>query len=150
MDFRIIEKGSPLPYDLLLDADPMKEYVDEYCARGTVVGGYEDDRIIGVYVLIKTRPMTLELVNVAIAPDKQGQGLGQKLVADALSRARESGVKILEVGTGNCGIAQLAFYQKAGFRIVGVDLDFFTVHYPEPIFENGIQCRDMIRMQIQF
>ncbi|MFC0472483.1 histidine phosphatase family protein [Halalkalibacter kiskunsagensis] len=29
---------------------------------------------------------------------------------------------------------------------IGVDMDFFIKHYPEEIFENGIQCRDMIRL----
>jgi hypothetical protein len=42
----------------------------------------------------------------------------------------------------------LALYQKCGFRIVGVDLDFFIRHYPEKIYENGIQCRDMIRLSL--
>ena len=150
MTFREMKKGEPLPYDLLLDADPDREIVDEYCARGIVVEGYEGDTLMGVYVLIKTRPMTMELVNIAIAPQAQGKGMGKKLAADAVERARAAGMKVLEVGTGNSSISQIAFYQKIGFRIVGVDLDFFGAHYDEPIYENGLQCRDMIRMSMQF
>ncbi|MNW16937.1 putative N-acetyltransferase YvbK [compost metagenome] len=41
---------------------------------------------------------------------------------------------------------QLYLYQKCGFRIVGVDVDFFVRHYEEAIEENGIPCRDMIRL----
>lgn len=149
MDFYVRKKGEPLPYDLLLDADPDRDIVDEYCERGTVVTGVEDGRCIGVYVLIRTRPMTMELVNIAIAPDFQGKGYGKQLIADAIARARDEGMLMLEVGTGNSSISQIAYYQKAGFRIVGVDLDFFAAHYPEPIYENGLQCRDMIRMQMQ-
>jgi hypothetical protein len=42
----------------------------------------------------------------------------------------------------------MLLYQKCGFRIVGVDFDFFRRTHPEPIYENGIECRDMIRMRI--
>jgi hypothetical protein len=44
-------------------------------------------------------------------------------------------------------INQLALYQNMGFRIAGVDVDFFTRNYPEAIVENGIVCRDMIRLK---
>lgn len=27
-----------------------------------------------------------------------------------------------------------------------IDRDFFTRHYEEPIFENGLECRDMVRL----
>ncbi|QGQ45538.1 GNAT family N-acetyltransferase [Metabacillus sediminilitoris] len=65
---------------------------------------------------------------------------------DAIQIARNKGYKTIEIGTGNSSIGQLAFYQKCGFRIIGVDLDFFIRHYPEEIFENGKHCRDMIRL----
>ncbi|MNO06893.1 putative N-acetyltransferase YvbK [compost metagenome] len=66
----------------------------------------------------------------------------------AIEMARAENVKTIEIGTGNSGMLQLALYQKCGFRIVGVDPDFFVRHYEEPIFENGIPCRDMIRMRL--
>ncbi|MDU6249675.1 MAG: GNAT family N-acetyltransferase, partial [Paeniclostridium sordellii] len=78
----------------------------------------------------------------------QGSGIGKKLVASAIDKARELKVKTLEVGTGNSSISQLAFYQKCGFRIVGVDKDFFKKYYKEKIEENGIECIDMIRLSI--
>ncbi len=48
------------------------------------------------------------------------------------------------VGTGNSGIGGFAFYQKAGFRFKSVIRDFFVINYKEPIFENGLQCRDKV------
>ncbi len=56
------------------------------------------------------------------------------------------GYKTLEVCTGNSSIGQLALYQKCGFRMSGIERDFFIKHYHEPIFENGIQCRDRVRL----
>lgn len=52
----------------------------------------------------------------------------------------------MEIGTGNSSIAPLILCQKCGFRITGIDRDFFIRHYSEEIFENGIQCKDMIRL----
>ena len=55
---------------------------------------------------------------------------------------------MVEVGTGNSSLDALAFYQRAGFRIVGVIPDFFVDNYPEPIVENGIRCIDMVRLRL--
>jgi len=65
---------------------------------------------------------------------------------DAIQVAKTKGYKTIEIGTGNSSLGQLALYQKCGFRIVGVDRDFFVRHYQDEIFENGIQCRDMVRL----
>ncbi|ACV58940.1 GNAT family N-acetyltransferase [Alicyclobacillus acidocaldarius] len=134
------------PIDLLVQADPDVDVVNQYISRGITYVGELDGNVIGCYVLLQTRPMIVELVNVAVAEDKQGQGYGKQLIQHAVQQARSMGYKSIEIGTGNSSIGQLALYQKCGFRIVGVDFDFFTRHYKEPIFENGIQCRDMIRL----
>ncbi len=86
------------------------------------------------------------MVNVAVAEEFHGQGIGKKLVKHAIQTAKDKGYQTIEVGTGNSSIGQLALYQKCGFRISGVDRDFFIRHYEEEIFENGIQCVDMIRL----
>jgi len=56
------------------------------------------------------------------------------------------GYRRMSLGTGNASLDQLAFYQKAGFRIAGVIPDHFVLNYPEVIAENGIVCHDMIRL----
>ena len=134
------------PMELLLLADPSEKIVKEYISRGECYIAEIEQDLVGVYVLLPTRPETVELVNVAVAEELHGKGIGKQLVMDAVKVAKERGYKTIEVGTGNSGLGQLALYQKCGFRIVGVDLDFFTRHYSEDIFENGIQVRDMIRL----
>lgn len=132
--------------DLLLLADPSREIVEEYVHRGECFVAENEGRIIGVYVLLPTRPETVELVNIAVIETEHGKGIGKQLVMNAIEVAKSKGYKTMEVGTGNSSIGQLALYQKCGFRITSIDIDFFIRHYPEEIFENGIQCRDMIRL----
>lgn len=149
IEIRKIKNKNEIPYDLLLLADPSMEVIEEYASRGEVYGGFIDNGIIGAYVLIKTRPATLELVNISICDEYQGKGIGKMLIYDAIDKAKIQKAKTLEVGTGNSSITQLAFYQKCGFRITGVDRDFFKKHYEEKIIENGIECVDMIRMSME-
>ncbi|WJY28303.1 MULTISPECIES: GNAT family N-acetyltransferase [Sporosarcina] len=134
------------PMDLLLLADPSRQIIEDYVSRGSCFIAERDQQPVGVYVLLPTRPETVELVNVAVAEDLHGRGIGKQLVLDAIREAAERGFKTIDVGTGNSSIAQLALYQKCEFRITGVDLDFFLRHYPENIMENGIHSRDMIRL----
>lgn len=146
MDIRKLNKGEKLPMELLLLADPSREIVEEYVNRGECFIIEIKQQTIGVYVLLPTRPETVELVNVAVVEDKQGRGIGKRLVLDAIRVAKTKGYKTIEIGTGNSSVGQLALYQKCGFRIIGVDMDFFVRHYSEKIFENGIQCKDMVRL----
>lgn len=85
-------------------------------------------------------------MNVAVVEGQHSRGIGKQLVLDAIKVAKTKGYKTIEIGTGNSSIGQLALYQKCGFRINGVDMDFFIRNYSERIFENGIQCRDMVRL----
>lgn len=146
---RPLEEGETPPCELLSLADPSPEAVADCLARGRCYVACDGERIVGEYILLPTRPFTAELVNLAVTPALEGRGIGRLLVSDAVRRAKSEGYRTLEVGTGNAGIGQLALYQKCGFTITGVDFDFFTKHYPEPIFENGIPCLHMIRMRME-
>ncbi|MCZ8516266.1 GNAT family N-acetyltransferase [Paenibacillus filicis] len=147
MHIRELQPLEPLPLELLLLADPEAQIVRSYMKRGKCYVMEHHGEVIGTYVLLPTRPHTVELVNLAVRETMQGQGLGRQLIAHALQTSRELGYKTIEVGTGNSSVGQLLLYQKWGFRITGVDRDFFTRHYAEPIVENGIPCVDMIRLQ---
>lgn len=146
MIIRKLESNESLPMELLLLADESQELVEEYIQRGQCFVAEVDQFIIGEYVLLPTRPATVELVNIAVHESWQGQGIGKQLVTHAVQRARNLGYQTIEIGTGNSGFAQLALYQKCGFRMVGIDRDFYVRHYAEEIYENGIQLRDMVRL----
>lgn len=146
---RALQPNEPHPVPLLLLADPEIEVVNSYKDRSLCFVMEREEQIIGVYALLPTRPQTIELVNIAVAAEEQGKGYGRQLALHAIVTAASLGYKMIEVGTGNSSMKQLSLYQKCGFRIVGVDLNFFTRHYAEPIYEDGIQCRDMIRLEME-
>ncbi|WP_028543748.1 GNAT family N-acetyltransferase [Paenibacillus taiwanensis] len=151
MNIRKLNTNELYPMELLLLADPSRAIVEEYVQRGHCYIAEQNTEhnnkdVVGVYVLLPTRPSTVELVNVAVAEEHHGKGIGKCLVRHALETAKSLGYSTVELGTGNSSIGQLALYQKCGFRIVGIDHNFFVRHYPEPIFENEIQCRDMVRL----
>jgi ribosomal protein S18 acetylase RimI-like enzyme len=146
----IEETKEKIPLELLLLADPSEEMINEYIGNAITIAAKEKGGIVGVLVLIKTRPMTMEIINISVLEEYQNKGIGRKLIMAGIEYARREKYKIIEIGTGNPGVVQMLLYQKCGFRIVGVELNYFRKNYKEIIIENGIECRDMIRMRLEF
>ena len=115
----VIERISKeaIPKSLLLLADPSEQQVATYVQRGVTYVAKQEDNVIGVYVILETRPKTMEIMNIAVVEHLQGKGIGKKLLSHAIETAKGYGMSKLEVGTGNSSVSQLAFYQKCGFRI---------------------------------
>jgi ribosomal protein S18 acetylase RimI-like enzyme len=141
-------QGEP-PWELLMLADPSRERIQAYLANGMCYQASLDGEIIGAFVLVAKSLDLVELINIAICERFHGQGLGKELLQAAISIARGKGFQELEVGTGNSSLSQLGLYQKAGFRIVGIDKDFFLRNYDTEIIENGIKCLDMLRLTMR-
>lgn len=128
--------------ELLLLADPSLRHIISYLPGSTVFVGNEDHEAVAAAVL-KLAGDDAELWNIAVAEHRQHCGLGREMLTHVIRRARESGARRLQVGTGNSSFGAMAFYQKNGFRMAEVTRGFFDGYEP-PIVENGISCRDMI------
>jgi N-acetylglutamate synthase-like GNAT family acetyltransferase len=150
MDTIKIRKVSPnqVPMKLLLEADPSESKVREYLSDSHCYLAEISNISLGVYVIRHLNDLYYELMNIAVTPASQNKGIGTKLLNHSIFSAKELGAKRLEVCTGSFGY-QLAFYQRAGFRVCSIDKDFFLIHYDKPIFESGIQLKDMIRLSIE-
>src|SRR5690606_40506888 len=108
-----------------------------------------DGAIVGVCVVQPLRAGVYELMSIAVPPSHQKFGYGTALLRWIIDFFRKSGARQIEVGTGTFGY-QLAFYQRHGFRVTGIDHDFFIRNYPEPIFEDGIQLFGMLRLTLLY
>ncbi|MED2764120.1 GNAT family N-acetyltransferase [Bacillus thuringiensis] len=132
--------------DLLLLADPSPKVVNRYLKKGDCFVLKKGSITVGIMILIPTCSETIEIINIAVSEKEQGKGYGKYLLNFAIEYAKKENYKTIEIGTGNSSLMQLGLYQKCGFRITNVDRDFFLRNYEDAIFENGIQCIDMIRL----
>jgi N-acetylglutamate synthase-like GNAT family acetyltransferase len=136
---------------LFLLADESAEQVQRYMNTGDLyIYSSEDDIVAGIVLAIPVEPGVVELKAVAIEMQQQRQGIGKRMLIAVLVELRDLGCKRVLVGTANAAIGQLAFYQKAGFRLLSIERDFFSPvrGYAEVIEESGIRMRDMVRMDL--
>jgi ribosomal protein S18 acetylase RimI-like enzyme len=111
---------------------------------------YEHDSdLIAVYAVQSVDQESLEIKNIAVAVKYQRQGIGSTLLIDAAQRAKKKGYRRLIIGTGDASAGQLKLYQQAGFEKFDIRKDFFVRNYPEPIYENGVQLKDMILLKLE-
>lgn len=146
-----IQEANPdaVPLALLLEADPEEGHVRTYLLRSQCLVARVDGRVAGVALVLPRSAEVHELMNIAVEPVCRGRGVGTALLKWVITEVREAGAHRLEVGTGTFG-PQLAWYQRAGFRPFAVDRDHFLRAYTTPIFEGGLQHRDMLRLAIDF
>jgi len=132
---------------LLLLADPSEKLVREYCQNGYIFSMNEDNELIGIMVLLPIGEESIEIKNIAVDESYQGNGYGKQLLNHGIEFAKQNEYKRIRIGTGNSSLNQLGLYQKCGFRMIKIDKDFFIRNYEEELFENGIQCRDMVILE---
>jgi len=144
----LLQKDKEIPYDLLLLADESIGAIQKYIHQSDIYVYRHDGKIIGTYVMQAVDDHTIEIKNIAVDQSFQGHGIGRKLLGDAIDRAKEKGFKRIIIGTGNASIKQLYLYQKVGFEIYDIKRGFFLDNYPEPIFENGIQLKHMVMLEM--
>jgi len=137
---------------LLLLADESLEQVRSYMQSGelyALVG--RDQDAVGIVLTVPAEHGAVELKAVAVDTAQQNRGIGRRLLAAVIEDLRKRGVRRAIVGTANAGIGQLAYYQKAGFRLLRIERDFFSPArgYPAVMEDNGIRLRDMVWMDLE-
>jgi GNAT superfamily N-acetyltransferase len=103
----------------------------------------DDDGELAGAATVRWEGDPCEIVELAVAEPRQGQGLGRALVEWLLGEARRRGKGAMEVGTSNASLGNIAFYQKVGFRMDHVRKGYFWYDRSERV-ENGIPVRDLL------
>lgn len=107
---------------------------------------YDNEELVGAAVMrwLDTEAADVsEIVFLAVASVRRGQGTGKWIIAALLDEARRRSVRVMQVGTGSLSLDNIAFYQKCGFRTSHVRRDYF--HYIQPpLVVDGVRLRDMI------
>jgi putative acetyltransferase len=97
------------------DAD-LDDIHDSYIAGGGTFKILEEDgRIIGSYGLYPTTPRSCELRKMYLLPEFRGQGLGRRMLEDALGRARRLGFEEMTLETNSRLREAISLYRCYGF-----------------------------------
>jgi len=142
------ENSLEIPFHLLLLADPSKAAIDKYIHESTIYVAAVEQTIVGVLVLYPVSEQVIEIKNIAVDENYQRRGIGKQMLQKAVSTAIDNKYETIIIGTGNSSIHQLFLYQQQGFELYDIRFNFFTDNYPEPIFEDGIQCRHMLMLRM--
>jgi len=115
---------------------PMDEDYRQKVAEGKVSVAVEADEILGLIVLAE-EPDHLLVENVAVAPERQSQGIGRALLAFAEEVATDTDLTTLRLYTHALMIENLAFYPRLGYTEIDRRTDngferVFFAKYIEP------------------
>ncbi|MGG3641095.1 GNAT family N-acetyltransferase [Bacillus gobiensis] len=130
--------------DYLLLADEDEQIVKQYINEGDMYSISMDGQLVGIILFVYHQQRVVELKNLALAPEWRGRGIGKAVLQKAFDIYK--GMEKMIVGTANSSIENIAFYQKAGFRMTEIRRGYFE-KYAKPIFEKGIQALDMVMFE---
>lgn len=104
-------------YQARIGRKPMPMQMDQAAAiRDREVWVLEDDgRVVGVIDLQPDLDHVL-IVNVAVDPGRQGEGLGSRLLVHAEQRAHELNLPEVRLYTNERFVENLALYARRGYR----------------------------------
>lgn len=102
----------------------------------------EEGRVLGVVALHILGPDLAEVRSLAVVPDAQGRGIGQKLVGFSVRRAAQLGIENVLSLT-----YQVKFFEKCGFQVAD------RLLFPQKVWKDCMNCPKMaacdeIAMQI--
>lgn len=148
MQVHIVSENKKAYLPLLLLADESERMIDRYLDRGTLfVLQNNAAETVGVCVVTVENQETVEIKNLAVAPNFQKQGWGKFLI-DHVKNTYKGKYQVLLVGTGDSP-ATLPFYEKCGFKVTHRIKNFFTDNYEDPIIEDGVQLIDMVVLKLK-
>lgn len=144
---RPLGKDEKIPYELLLLADETTNAIDRYIHSSETYVLEKGSAIVAVYVLQSHNKDTVEIKNIAVGRKHQGQGIGRRLLREAVDRAAEKGFSEIIIGTADAATRQLSLYKSEGFVAFDVRKNFFVDNYPHPLYEGGVPLKDMILLK---
>ena len=130
---------------MLLIGDEEESMINKYLEESTLFILYDNDILISVCTVVIKDSETIEIKNLATYPKYQNKGYATALM-DIVSNKYKKDFKYLILGTGE-NPKTLDFYKKRGFKEYKIVKNFFTENYSHPIYENGVQLRDMIYLK---
>jgi ribosomal protein S18 acetylase RimI-like enzyme len=92
--------------------NPKKYFLDP---GGAIFMAMDGGEPVGAVALIVMGGGSVELSKMGVRPAAQGKGVGRRLVAAAVARAREMGMKRVYIETNSILAPAIRLYREAGF-----------------------------------
>jgi GNAT superfamily N-acetyltransferase len=140
-EIKIINENKKAFMDLLLLADEQEDMIEKYLDRGTLFALY-DGGLKSICVVTDEGGGSFELQSLATVPQFQGKGYATRLVRHIFEYYKGKG-RAMVVGTGDVP-SIVSFYERCGFVFSHRLENYFTEHYREPMFEDGVQLKDKV------
>ena len=133
---------------LLLAADEQESMIDRYLEKGMMYVLENNGTATAECVVTDEGNGILEIKNIAVAEGFRGKGYGRALI-EFITETYKNDFSVLQAGTGDSPLT-VPFYEKCGFTRAHIIENFFIENYDHPIFECGIQLKDMVVLQRKF
>lgn len=104
------------PLGLLLQGQSDVKKIEKSLNKGHCFAAFDGESVVGVYVLRDMKDGSAEILNIAVAENARGKGLGKALLADARDRAGNDGYGELAV-TVEIDAAARKFFEQNGFAV---------------------------------
>ena len=132
---------------LFAQAEDSAEQLNSYLHKGEVFVARIGEEVVGHLQLVDD---ACEIKNMAVEASHRRRGIGRALIDKAIEVARGRGRSTLAVATAAADIANLRFYQRAGFRLRRVERDAFTTlsGYRSGLDIDGIELRDQVWLDL--
>jgi GNAT superfamily N-acetyltransferase len=120
-------RGTHMDWAAAAEPTPLAD-LEPALARGELWVAEADGELVG-FLLAQPLDDSLYIREVAVALDRQGQGLGRALIAAAAAHARQAGHAELTLTTDELIAWNRPFYERLGFRLA----DYYDM--PPGLFE---------------
>jgi ribosomal protein S18 acetylase RimI-like enzyme len=111
--------------------DPGRPFLDRFGADNVLVA-VDGEELVGYlirgpWVTLRSAAHVAEVRGLAVAPDRQGEGIGARLLEAAIERCRRESVRrlVLRVLSTNPGARRL--YERHGFEVEGTRREAFLL-----------------------
>jgi len=98
-----------------------------------LIGAFEDDKMLGCCMLIKSDPGSVRLRQMAVTNNLQGKGIGKALMQFAENIARDRGFRKIIMHARK---SATGFYEKLGYQVAGDE--FVEVTIPHYVMEKDL------------
>jgi RimJ/RimL family protein N-acetyltransferase len=109
---------------------PLERMIDQGSTEGFVVGAFQGPSLVGIAGFVREarrkRRHSGMMVHVYVEVAMRGRQLGRRLVESTVAAAFAlPGVELIELGAHGNNTSAIRIYEAAGFRLAGVQRNFF-------------------------